>query len=80
MQSHINVGSGSEITIKQLATLIMQIIEYQGIIDFDKSKPDGTLNKLLDSSLMKSIGWKPKISLESGLKITYEYFQKSILA
>ena len=64
----INVGSGSEISIKDLAKLISKIVGFKGKIIFDKSKPDGTFRKLMDSTKLKKIKWKPKILLTHGLK------------
>ena len=74
MCSHINVGYGSDISIKELALLIAKIVGYQGQIVFDDSKPDGTPRKLLDSSLLTNFGWQAQILLEQGTKSTYEWF------
>ena len=68
---HINVGSGSEITIKELAELIKDITEYQGEIVWDSSKPDGTPRKLLDSSRLNKLGWSASIELKDGLNAVY---------
>ena len=57
---HINIGSGYDLTIEELSNLIMKIVGYSGKIEFDKTKPDGTPQKLLDSKKIRSIGWKPK--------------------
>ena len=67
----LNVGQGSDITIAELARILCDIIEYKGKICFDASMPDGTPRKLLDSSKLFSLGWKPKISVEEGLKRVY---------
>ena len=72
--SHINIGSGSDISIKDLAMLICDIVGFKGKIKWDKDKPDGTPKKLMDSSRLYSLGWKPKIDLKSGIKNTYEWF------
>ena len=64
--SHINVGSGEEVSIKELAFLIKMIVGYQGNITFDKSMPDGTPRKILDGSFLKQLNWTPKIELEDG--------------
>jgi GDP-L-fucose synthase len=70
----INIGTGIDITIKELAYLIKEIIGYQGEILFDKDKPEGTPKKLLDVSRLMSLGWKPKITLEEGIKkVVSEY-------
>lgn len=70
----INVGSGTEVSISELATTIAQIIGYSGEIVWNDKMPDGTPRKLLDSSLLNSYGWHPKISLENGLTKTYDWF------
>ena len=74
MQSHINVGFGSDVTIKELALEVGQSIGYQGQITFDTSKPDGTPRKLMDSSRLQKMGWNAKVSLKEGLKIAYQDF------
>ncbi len=71
MLSHINVGSGEEVTIRQAAELVAQSVGYCGEIVCDSSKPDGTPRKLLDSGLLHSLGWKASISLPAGLHSTY---------
>lgn len=75
-QSHINIGSGEDITIKELSLMIAKIIDFRGKIKFDKNKPDGTPRKLLDVRLIKSLGWKPEIDLFNGLKATYSSYKK----
>lgn len=72
----INIGSGEEISIKELAMLIKQIVGYQGNLVFDTSKPDGTPRKLLDVSKLHSMGWRHKTSLEKGIRIAYQDFLK----
>ena len=74
----INVGSGSDISVKDLAKLISKIVEFKGKIIFDKSKPDGTFRKLMDNTKLRKIKWKPKISLNSGIKKTIEDFKATI--
>jgi GDP-L-fucose synthase len=74
----INIGSGEEVTIKQLADLVKKTINYQGEIIWNSSYPDGTPRKFLDSSKISNLGWKPKISLEEGLKSTYAWYLASI--
>jgi len=76
MLSHINVGCGTDITIRELAETICKVIGYQGNIDFDSTKPDGTPRKLMDSSRLNNLGWQPKIELEQGLKLAYEDYLK----
>lgn len=72
MLSHINVGSGEEVTIRELAQSISRVVGYQGLIKFDSSKPDGTPRKLMDSSLINSLGWKKKVCLGDGLIRAYQ--------
>ena len=72
--SHINVGSGEDCTIAELAQLVADVTGFDGRIEFDRSKPDGTPRKLLDVSLLHSIGWSDAISLPAGLKDTYAWF------
>ncbi|MGS1118014.1 GDP-L-fucose synthase [Castellaniella sp. UC4442_H9] len=74
MLSHINVGTGVDVTIRELAETIARVIGYSGDIVFDASKPDGTLRKLLDVSLLRSLGWRAGIPLEQGLKDTYAWY------
>ena len=70
----INIGVGSDISIKELAEKIAKMLDYSGKIEWDISKPDGTTRKLLDSSKIKSLGWKHKMQLDSGLKYTYKWY------
>ena len=74
MQSHINVGSGKDITINELAHAVAKATGYIGRIGFDPSKPDGSPRKLMDSSRLESMGWQPKVELELGLLKAYESF------
>ena len=71
---HVNVGSGSDLTILELAETICRIVSYEGAIEFDASKPDGTPRKLMDSSAMAALGWSPRVDLETGIRSTYEHF------
>ena len=79
MQSHINVGFGEDITIQQLAQAVGKTIGYQGVIDFDTSKPDGSPRKLMDSSRLNALGWQAKVKLAEGLTAAYQDFQASSL-
>lgn len=67
----INIGAGEDITIHELALLIKKVVGYQGTIQFNSDKPDGTPKKLLDITKIKSLGWNPKINLKQGIEITY---------
>lgn len=78
MCSHINVGSGVDLTIAELAKMMANIVGYQGKIIFDKSRPDGTSRKLMDVSRLSSLGWNYSIKLEDGLRTTYEWFLENI--
>ena len=70
----INIGSGEEISIKNLSILIQQIIDYQGELTFDTKMPDGNPRKLLDSSKINSLGWRSKIKLDQGIKEVYKWY------
>jgi len=72
--THLNIGSGKDISISDLAILVAKIIGYDGQIEYDISKPDGTPRKLMDVSRINSLGWKYKTELEEGIKKTYEWF------
>jgi GDP-L-fucose synthase len=71
----INVGVGEDVSIKELAETIKRIIGFEGSIEWDSSKPDGTPRKLLDVSRLTALGWKAKISLEDGISSTYEWYK-----
>jgi GDP-L-fucose synthase len=72
--SHINVGSGSDVSIAALSSMISETIGYEGIIVMDDSKPDGAPRKLMDSRRLNNLGWRPKVSMEEGLKLAYNNF------
>lgn len=76
--SHINIGTGKEITIHKLAEIIKETVGFKGTIVFDTTKPDGTLRKLIDVSLIESLGWSHSIDLTKGLKDTYQWYIESI--
>lgn len=77
MLSHINVGYGSDLTIKEAALTVAEVVGYQGDIEFDASKPDGTFRKLMDSSRLEKLGWKARIALKQGLQQAYnDYLNK----
>ena len=71
---HINIGSGKEVTIKQLAELVKQTVGYRGTIEWDSTKPDGTLRKLTDVSRLHSLGWRHKMELEDGVPALYKWY------
>lgn len=70
----VNVGTGKDITIRDLAEIVKEIVGFKGNISFDPSRPDGTPKKLLDISRIKSLGWNPKVSLEEGIRNTYKWY------
>ena len=74
----LNVGTGEDVTIEELASLVAHITKYSGAIRFDPSKPDGTPRKLLDSSRLHALGWKAQISLEEGISSTYAWYQANV--
>jgi len=74
----INVGTGEDISIKEFAVKIKNIVGYKGELKFDKSKPDGTMRKRLNISRLKNLGWHYKVSLDQGLKLFYEWFSENV--
>ena len=74
MLSHINVGTGRDVSIRELARLIANVTGFKGEVSFDASKPDGTMRKLLDVSLLDRLGWSARIDLEDGIRQTYDWF------
>jgi GDP-L-fucose synthase len=74
MLSHINVGTGVDCTIRELAETIQRVVGFNGELVFDTSKPDGAPRKLMDVSRLKALGWQASISLEEGLRQTYQWF------
>ena len=77
MLSHINVGTGTDVTIRQLAEMVAEVTGFKGKITQDPTKPDGTMRKLMDVSRLADMGWKAKVSLSEGLAETYEWFKTS---
>jgi GDP-L-fucose synthase len=74
MLSHVNIGSGTDCTIKELAQTIAKVVGYTGVIEWDLSKPDGTPRKLLDVQRATALGWQAQVTLEAGLRATYQWF------
>jgi GDP-L-fucose synthase len=74
----INVGSGMDLSIRELAELIADVVDYRGVIEWDSSKPDGMPRKLLDASKMHALGWSPTITLAEGLRSTYAWFKENV--
>ncbi len=75
----LNVGSGKEISIKELAEKISYLIGYKGKIIWDKDKPDGTPRKLLDTTKIRALGWEPKVTLTNGIKLAIEDYKKNLI-
>ncbi len=80
MLSHINVGTGSDISIMELARMVADVTGFTGDIDCDTSKPDGTLRKLMDISKLTRLGWKAHIDLRAGISATYDWFRAQLVA
>jgi GDP-L-fucose synthase len=76
--NHINVGYGDDITIKQASEIVCDVVGYEGEIVWDTSKPDGTPRKVMDSSRIKNMGWKPTTTLRDGLEKTYYWFKNNV--
>lgn len=76
-QSHVNVGTGEDVTIKELAEIVAEAVGYEGRIEWDTTKPDGTPRKLLDTSMLTATGWKPRIGLREGIASTVTWFRQS---
>lgn len=76
-EQFINIGCGSDVTIKQLAETVQRVVGFGGTIVWDTTKPDGTPRKLMDSSRLFALGWKPKVELEAGIKLAYDFFLKN---
>jgi GDP-L-fucose synthase len=74
MLSHINIGSGIECSIGQVARLVGKVVGYRGRIEYDPTRPDGAPRKLLDTSILHALGWKARVGLEEGLELTYRDF------
>lgn len=74
---HLNIGTGKDVSIKELAEIIKRVVGYKGGIEHDLSKPDGTPRKLLDVSKIRNLGWTHQVELLKGIKLTYEWFKKN---
>ena len=77
-ESHVNIGTGEDLSIHDLALLVKDVVGYQGNIVYDDTKPDGTPRKLLDVSLLHSTGWHHRTSLRKGIELVYDWYQKQI--
>ena len=75
---HINVGTGKELTIRELSELVVKAVGFEGIVEFDTSKPDGTMRKLIDVSKLHSLGWTHKVEIEDGVSKLFEWYKNSL--
>ena len=75
---HINVGTGKELTIRELSALVVKTVNFKGTIEFDATKPDGTMRKLIDVSKLHSLGWTHKVEIEDGVKKLFEWYKESL--
>ncbi|MGM9742583.1 MAG: GDP-L-fucose synthase family protein [Candidatus Cryptobacteroides sp.] len=75
---HINVGTGKELTIRELSELVVKAVGFSGTVEFDSSKPDGTMRKLIDVSKLHSLGWTHKVEIEDGVRMLFEWYRKSL--
>jgi len=76
---HINVGTGKELTIRELSELVVKAVGFEGEVEFDASKPDGTMRKLIDVSKLHSLGWKHKVEIEDGVQKLFDWYEQSLL-
>jgi len=75
---HINVGTGKELTIRELSELVVKAVGFEGVVEFDASKPDGTMRKLIDVSKLHSLGWTHKVEIEEGVQKLFDWYKESI--
>ena len=78
-EEHINVGTGEDVTIKELAETVAKVVDFRRTIEWDTSKPNGTPRKVLNVDKIKSLGWEPKIKLKEGIESTYSWYKKNLL-
>jgi GDP-L-fucose synthase len=75
---HINVGTGKELTIRELSELVVKAVSFEGMVEFDASKPDGTMRKLIDVSKLHSLGWSHKVEIEDGVARLFAWYKQSL--
>ena len=75
---HINVGTGKELTIRELSELVVKAVGFEGVVEFDSSKPDGTMRKLIDVSKLHSLGWTHKVEIEDGVAKLFQWYKESL--
>jgi GDP-L-fucose synthase len=73
-EEHINVGTGEDVSINELVSIISSVVGFNGGFDWDETKPNGTPRKVMDVSKIKSLGWKPTIGLREGIEKTYDWY------
>ena len=79
-EQHLNIGVGADLSILELAQLVQQVVGFRGRLTFDASKPDGTPRKLVDTTRINALGWRPRIGLEQGVRSTYDWFIQQLPA
>lgn len=75
---HINVGTGKELTIRELSKLVVKAVKFEGIVEFDASKPDGTMRKLIDVEKLHRLGWTHKVEIEDGVQKLFDWYKQSL--
>jgi GDP-L-fucose synthase len=75
---HINVGTGKELTIRELSELVVKAVDFEGKVEFDATKPDGTMRKLIDVEKLHSLGWTHKVEIEDGVQRLFKWYQQSL--
>ena len=77
-EEHLNVGTGEDVTIKELAETIAEVVGFDGGINWDTTKPNGTPRKVMNVDRIKELGWEPKINLRDGIKSTYQWYKENV--
>ncbi len=77
-EQHVNIGTGKEVTIKELAETVKKVVDYRGQIVWDQTMPDGTPRKLTDVTKLHGLGWQHKVELEEGVRLAYEWFKENV--
>ena len=75
---HINIGTGKELTIRELSELVVKAVGFEGVVEFDASKPDGTMRKLIDVSKLHSLGWTHRVEIEDGVSLLFQWYKESL--
>jgi len=77
-QQHVNIGTGTDLTVAELAGLIARVVGFEGAIRYDPSMPDGPVQKLLDVSKINALGWHARVGLEDGIRATYDWYRREV--